>query len=186
MRAQNRLVDGTSAFPSWHLWTVYQLRYGRIPTAVRAYSNCDTPVRQLRYGHKMRSMGLPNGVTILGCGDDTQVVAATLVGHLHQAARVGIGMVQRQRHMPHRAPQIHFHTGMQLHPVVFHHHHVDAQGACIATHQLVGEQLGKVGDGLLHPSKAMYWPMISAFSRSEAMMLPAYAPLTALKTDRPQ
>lgn len=42
-----------------HLVTVQHLAYGRTAFAIRAYTNCDTPERHMRYGEQTTSRRLP-------------------------------------------------------------------------------------------------------------------------------
>ena len=42
-----------------HLVTVLHLAYGRMAFAIRAYTNCDTPERHMRYGEQTTSRRLP-------------------------------------------------------------------------------------------------------------------------------
>ena len=50
-----------------HLVTVQHLAYGRMAFAIRAYTNCDTTVLQLRYGLQTPLYGTGNAITDARC-----------------------------------------------------------------------------------------------------------------------
>ena len=70
MMATNNLRDEFRFFNTayrWHLVGVPQLRYDRTPIAIRAYTNCDTTVLQLRYGLQTPLYGTGNAITDARC-----------------------------------------------------------------------------------------------------------------------